>query len=710
MAAIPSHHTTDVESTLLPNHLANLRSSGISDAVAKSRGYHSVTTPAQLHSAGFSQVQQSLVPALLIPVWNVHGKVVFHHIRPDSPRINAKGKSAKYEFPAKIKMDVDVPPLALARISDPSEALWITEGCKKADSAVSAGACCVSVIGTWNWRGTNVDGGKTALAAWESIALEDRLVYLAFDSDAMEKKEVYLALARFREFLKSRHAKVRVVYLPPGPDGSKTGLDDFLVRGGTLRDAIATAQTELLAPKPKMREPGEDEQIQQSQRLGLTDLGNARRFVKAHGKDVRYCKSFRSWFLWNGVKWAVDETDDVQRRMRSVVGAIYTEAAHAKTVDDREKIGEHAVRSESRRSLESAEIVSQAEEGVPVTISQFDQNEWLINTTSGTVDIRTGQVSKNNRSDMLTKVAGVAFDSEAKCPTWDRFLSRIMDGREDLVDFLRRAVGYSLSGSTREQALFFCYGGGANGKSTFIETLRHVLGDYACAAKFDTFVHNDNRGDAREDLAALRGARFVSAVEGPEGRSFDEVTIKQLTGGDTIRARSLFKDSFEFRPVCKIWLAANHKPSIKGEDDGIWRRMRLVPFDVSIPEHERDGNLVFRLKEEAAGILAWAVRGAVEWQTQGLGTPLVVTEATDEYREESDRLGEFLNECCHKVPGTNLKASELFSAYKEWSDRRKERPLNSTMFGRRMKERKGMLWTRDRDKAVWYEGLRLNCG
>ena len=414
--------------------------------------------------------------------------------------------------------------------------------------------------------------------------------------------------------------------------------------------------------------------------------------------------------VWDGRRWERDATKEIDRRARTVVNELYVEAGKQKSLDERKKVYEHAIKSESRRALEAISAVAQAEAGIAVSVAQFDKNEWLLSVRNGTVDLRTGRLLPHNRDDLITKYSPASFDPEATCPTWDRFLSRIMADREDLVAFIRRAAGYSLTGSTREQAMFFCYGDGANGKSTLIEALRYVLGDYAMAAQFDTFMSNENRGDAREDIARLRGARLVSAVEGAEGRKFDEAVVKQLTGGDTVTARFLFEGSFEFVPTCKIWLAANHKPKIRGADDGIWRRMRLVPFDVKIPEAERDNALPELLRSEADGILAWCVRGALEWQQHGLGTPLVVSEATQEYREESDEVGLFLAEACEEFPGSQLRANQLYLAYKTWCEKEGIRAVSGTSFGSRMKSGRGIDHVKDRNKCVWYQGLKLKCG
>ena len=245
----------------------------------------------------------------------------------------------------------------------------------------------------------------------------------------------------------------------------------------------------------------------------------------------------------------------------------------------------------------------------------------------------------------ITKLAPVNFEPDAACPRWLEFLSRIMDGNEQLIDFLQRAVGYALTGETSEQCLFIFYGSGANGKSTFLQTMSYVLGDYSMSTPTETLLVK-RRGAIPNDVARLKGARFVIACEADAENRLAESLIKQMTGGDTISARFLHQEWFDFEPTHKVFFGTNHKPVIKGTDYAIWRRIRLVPFEITIPEGERDKNLPEKLKAEADGILAWAVQGCLVWQQQGLGVPEEVKAATDSYREEMDILGEFLKDRC----------------------------------------------------------------
>ncbi len=307
-----------------------------------------------------------------------------------------------------------------------------------------------------------------------------------------------------------------------------------------------------------------------------------------------------------------------------------------------------------------------------------------MNVSNGTLDLRTGELRPHRREDWLTKITPIVYDPEASCPQWHAFLRCILAGRQDVIDFLQRAIGYSLTGDTSEQCLFLLHGTGANGKSTFLEIARALLGDYAEQAEFSTFLHKD-RDTVRNDLAKLRGARFVSAVEVEEGRRLSEVVVKQLTGGDTITARFLFKEFFDFKPGFKLWLAANHKPVIRGTDYAIWRRIHLVPFTVTIPREEQDKKLPAKLKKELPGILAWAVKGCLAWQQDGqLVAPGAVEAATTAYRAEMDLIGGFLDECCVQQENAHAEASDLYNAYRVWSG---DKITTQTAFGRRLGER-----------------------
>lgn len=696
---------------LANNHAAMLAASAISADVLAARGYRTVTTKAELARLGFSSAQQ-LVPALLIPVRIVTGEIALHVLRPDAPRYR-KTKPVKYEFPSGAHMCLDVPTHARPGLANPSIPLWITEGSKKADAAISAGLCCVSVIGVWNWRGTNDLGGTTALADWESIALNEREVYITFDSDVMLKKSVADALARLKPFLELRKARVRLVYLPSKPDGSKVGLDDFLASGRTVDDLLALATTTLRITKEKSAS-GDADETDRGSTVRDTDAGNARRLVAQFGASLRFCEAWGAWIYWDGRRWATDKKGRIYRYATRTVASIFQEAIKCKELDARDLLIQHARRSESEPRLRAMITLAAKHEKVAVEPDEFDSDPWSLTVANGVVDLRTGTLHEHDRARLVTKLSPITFDPAATCPTWDRFLLAVADGREDLVSFLQRAVGYSLSGSTREHVLFFCYGTGANGKSTFLEILETLLGEFSRHADMNSFMESRSRG-IRSDLARLAGARVVTASELDKDASMAEGVVKSLTGADKITASFLYQDEFDFRPQFKLWLAGNHKPRIKGSDEGIWRRIRLVPFNVRFqdpgenipPELQKDKNLIVKLQAELPGILAWAVRGCAAWQQHGLGSCDSVAEATEEYREEQDTFGAFLAERCFLNDNARCSAKDIYDAYTDWTKATGDHgrfPWGQRRIGLTLRER-GHKNIKDRFGRMWWTGI-----
>lgn len=434
-----------------------------------------------------------------------------------------------------------------------------------------------------------------------------------------------------------------------------------------------------------------------------TDLGNAERLKDYAGADLRFVWVWDSWMVWDGRRWKRDGGGEIMRRARDTVRAL---AAMAEALDDEKQragLVKHALKTESAGRLQAMVRLGACLLGEES--GAFDQRPWLLNCRNGTVDLRTGELGPHRRSDLLTKLVPVDFDPISACPRWEAFLLQVMDGSDELVTFLQRAVGYSLTGATVEQVLFLLYGTGANGKSTFTETLRALLGDYATQAEFTTFLARTS-DSVRNDIARLVGARFVSASEAEGGRPLAEAVVKQMTGGDIVTARFLFKEFFEFRPDFKVWLAANHKPSVRGTDHGIWRRIRLVPFAVTIPPERRDKRLLEQLRAELPGILAWAVRGCLAWQREGLGIPPEVLAATESYREEMDVLAGFLAEHCISQGGAFVETKELYAAYGTWAEGAGEKKLSKKWLAMRLAER-GFTSGRGLRGVRGWRGLRL---
>jgi putative DNA primase/helicase len=356
-----------------------------------------------------------------------------------------------------------------------------------------------------------------------------------------------------------------------------------------------------------------------------------------------------------------------------------------KKLTDRQK----AIFGWAHQSQSRGRINAMIEFGKPdlaVATDDLDADPWAFNVLNGTLDLRKGTLRPHCREDLLTKIAEVEFDSKATCPIWDAFLNRIFDDNQDIIAFLRRWIGYSLTGDTSEHVLVLFYGTGANGKTTLIETIAALLGPYAKKAEIAAFLDKQN-DQIRNDLASLAGARMVSAVEVPEGRKLAEALVKEVTGGDTITARFLFKEFFEFRPQFKLIISGNHLPEIRGNDEGIWRRVLVVPFDVTIPPEERDKNLLDKLKAELPGILNWTLAGLREWQEGGLQAPEAVRLVTQQYRDEMDIIGAFLADECVIDPKEFVSVANLYEAYEHWCHQNGDDPIKKRTFGRRMGDR-----------------------
>jgi len=420
--------------------------------------------------------------------------------------------------------------------------------------------------------------------------------------------------------------------------------------------------------------------------FSLTDAGNAKRLVFRHGFNLKYCFPFDSWFIWDEKRWIKDDIGAVYRMAKDTALDIYLEAKLADDEKERKKIAAHAIKSESDHSQRAMIRSAQSEPEIPILPNMLDADPWSFNCQNGTLNLRTGTLRPHKPKDLITKLSPVEYDLDAKCPLWLAFLNRIMGENQDIIKYLQLAVGYSLSGDTSEQCFFLLHGTGDNGKSTLLSVLTEMLGEYASVADFSTFLLSNHDG-VRNDIARLMGVRLVSAVEAKGGRRLDEVLIKHLTGQDTVSARFLFHEYFQFKPTFKLWLAANHKPRIDGVDHAIWRRVRLIPFEVQIPEQEKDKHLAEKLKTELPGILAWAVIGCLEWQVSGLVTPDKVKEATTGYREESDILGGFFEDCCVIDQTAKQASSDLYTAYTEWCKRNSEEPIDSRWFGRQLSDR-----------------------
>ncbi|MCR9093491.1 MAG: phage/plasmid primase, P4 family [bacterium] len=418
-----------------------------------------------------------------------------------------------------------------------------------------------------------------------------------------------------------------------------------------------------------------------------TDLGNAQRFARLHGHRVRYVQAYKRWLVYNGTRWAIDTTGEIMRLARDVPPEIYKQAGACPTEADRKRLAQHGTRTESEKSLRAMLSLAQSEPGIAASPDDFDADPWALNAQNCVVDLRSGDTMTNHPNDMCSMVAGTVYDETQRSKLWEDCVERWLPDPE-VREFVHRAVGYSLIGMTLEEVLFILWGSGANGKSRFVETLRAALGDYAKNTPAETLMASQKgSGGISNDVARLKGARFVSASESDENRRLNEAKVKALTGGDTITARFMWAEHFEFTPAFSVWLSTNHKPVITGQDLGIWRRIKLVPFNVTIPEQERDPKLAQKLHAELPSVLAWCVEGCVKYQLAGgLKAPQAVTGATEDYRQESDVFGEFLEDRCERSPSLFATSDALFRAYRDWADSAGERAMTKVAFGKKLTE------------------------
>jgi P4 family phage/plasmid primase-like protien len=436
----------------------------------------------------------------------------------------------------------------------------------------------------------------------------------------------------------------------------------------------------------------------------LTDMGNARRLVERFGENIRFVGEW-GWLCWDGRRWKIDKTAAAERFAKAAVGTIYAEAGQEEEPERRKEIADWARKSESKAKLDAMLTLAESEIEVRATPEDFDRDPWQLNCLNGTLDLRTGQLRPHNRADKFTRLVQVAYDPDAKAPTWLKFLDRIMASNQGLITYLQRAVGYTMTGLVTEHCLFFLYGSGKNGKSTFAQTLLEMLGDYQIKSPTSMIMIKRNEG-IPNDLARLAGVRLTVTAEVEDGQRLAESLIKDLTGGDTITARLLHKEFFDFQPTHKLWMFGNHKPQIRGTDEGIWRRIKLVPFNTFISPEERDLELAQKLRAELPGILAWAIQGCQDWRRDGLTEPAEVVAATQTYRAEMDSLASFLGDCCMQGTNYKVKTSDLYKEYEKWCAANNEFILSARKFSSRMIERG---FTSDRGTGGHYQwrGLGL---
>ena len=430
----------------------------------------------------------------------------------------------------------------------------------------------------------------------------------------------------------------------------------------------------------------------------LTDRGNSLRFARIFKGKLLYCSNLKSWLKCSEGRWERDESNQVMKMADVCIQSIYGEAAKAETPEERKAIVAHGRKTEALVRIKA--MVEGATFRMPVNVNELDQNPFLFNVLNGTIDLRTGGLRQHNPNDLITKMAPVVYDPDATCPRFKTFLAEIFPdelrlgiGNTEVVGFVQKFLGYSLTGDCREQVMGIAWGTGANGKSTLFSVFQEMLGDYATTTPSETLLCKKNEG-IPNDVARLRGARFVLASETPEGRKMNVGLIKQMTGQDLLTARFLHCEFFAFMPTFKLLMLTNHKPEASGEDDAIWRRIRLIPFLEKFDGATKDDMLGEKLRQEWPGILRWCVEGCLRWQKEGLKPPMEVVKATTEYRSENDIFSEWLNERGCVESNAKTSTGKLFRDFTEWMAENGERRLFSQKkFGQTLKAKGFDLFT-----------------
>ena len=438
----------------------------------------------------------------------------------------------------------------------------------------------------------------------------------------------------------------------------------------------------------------------------LDDTGNAEKFNDMFGEVVKYSYVDKEWIYYDGRCWRPDNLGKVNTLVDICVNDMdndkygYIETQQD-TVEAEKAFYKHVKSCRSNKS--KVALLKEAQHRMSILPSDFDTDKMLLNTLSGVLHLKEGKLYPHGCDSFITKVANVDYTQNIDCPLWEQFLMDIFDNDLEMIDYIQKALGYSLTGETKEQAVFFAFGNGSNGKSVFLDVVSEIMGDYATNIQPETILQKGQQNSINSDIARLKGARFVTSVEPDEGLKLKEGLLKQLTGGDKVTARKLYGNEFEFKPEFKLWMGTNHKPIIRGTDLGIWRRIHLIPFTVTIPDEKKDKDLTRKLRQEKSGILNWIIEGCLKWQKEGLKKPNKVEDAVKEYKGEMDVISSFIDECCIEEDHSESIA-DIYKAYTKWASLNNEYMMPSRKFSTEIKKRYNKV---KGSKRVEYRGIKI---
>lgn len=574
------------------------------------------------------------------------------------------------------------------------QTIFITEGEKDSDSLITRGL----IATTTSIGATKGDLGKKWPSRFNSFFKGANVVLLPDNDEPGKRFMEHIAIE-----LKNIANNIKIVELPDL--SKKEDITDWLEYGNDIYDlqALVKRTDEFIEFKGNIIYD-----------YNWSDVGNAERLISLHGKDIKFNVNSGKWYVWNGVNWELDNSFKVENLYRTVLRRFQNAIPNINISDDeiatkkqQEKAKGFVLRNETDGKIKS--VLNQAKTFKGINFMESDKDDYLFNTPNGTINLRDLSQKKHDRKDLITQCSNYSFNRENdKCPNWIAFLNRIFCGDQELISYVQKAVGYSLTGNMSEQCLFMLWGGGANGKSTFVKALEDIMGTYAATIKGETLMEKNGQDGARGDLARLTNKRVVIASELQEGQVFNEPLLKVLSAGETLPVRFMYQEEFMLKPKFKLWIMTNKKPKVKGNDHGIWRRWRMIPFKYKFTEKEKDPNFYEeKLKSELEGILLWAITGYQMWKEQGFEAPKEVMEAVEDYKMDMDQVARFIEDCCKVGEGYECTGSAMYDEYINWCIAEGENyKMTNHKLARDLKE-KGFVNKRDMNGKKWI-GIGVN--
>lgn len=640
-----------MDNNLNLRHLEDLRNSAISAETASRYGIVSLSEEEVRIKLGRDDINGE---GLFIP----YPQSSCYRVKPDSPRVikrtGKKDQVIKYENPYGMILDLFISDTARKAFSDVNVPFVFTEGEKKAISGEEnlelAMIGLPGVNGAWSKN-------KQVAQPLLTLPIKGRECFIVFDADKNNNEQLLKTEKDFAEVLHSLGACVRIINLDAALG---KGLDDQ-IKEFLIKQNISEFKTHYFDAAETYDEYVKRCKEEKKCASKYSAYWDAEQLVAMFGEEFRWCEELKSWYVWNGRYW---KKDSGALRVEKYAKKMTKEMMKSESKD----LQKHAKHCQEKHALDAMVDLSKSEDGVLIETEEFNKDGYLLNCSNGILDLKAGKLMPHDPGKYISRIVDIDYSEEAVCPKWLEFLNDIFDGNQNIINFLQKAVGYSLTDSTAEHCFFICYGTGRNGKNTFFDTIRALLGEYACKTRVSTLmVKPKGGGDANEDIAQLWGKRMVTASESDTSHRLSESTVKEITGDMFIRARFLYGHTFEFTPTFKIFLITNKKPKITGTDEGIWSRVRFIPFTKLIPIEKRIPDLAYWfIKNEAQGILRWLVEGCQKWQVEGLGEVKEIIEAKEEYRQEEDLIGQFIEERCIVGETCQNSSPELYQNFKVW--------------------------------------------